>query len=153
MRFGVGIALLHGLLSGIGIAMFHPPAGRDARRAAGGSATAMSYFAAGGSVGFFLGPALVTPALDNLGLAVSAGGLFMPLLGLVAEHCGPQGVIFVLALMQVIAILASAALREPARDSEAGQDDPRRLRRYISDLLDIGLAPAKATQRTAMEVP
>jgi MFS transporter, FSR family, fosmidomycin resistance protein len=64
------------LMSGIGIAMFHPPAGRDARRAAGGSATAMSYFAAGGSVGFFLGPALVTPALDNLGLGATA--LFIP---------------------------------------------------------------------------
>lgn len=283
------------LLSGTGIAMFHPPAGRDARQAAGGSATAMSYFAAGGSVGFFLGPALVTPALDNLGLggtalfippavlmgfvllrrhgrargpasarvqhrgrdrvglfavlagaevvrstisfglntfislywirhlgassalgglaltlelaggvigtllggriadrfgmartvqagnvallpallilmachnkyaalplaltaglitnvpfavlvklgqdylptrpgtaagvtlglAVSAGGLFMPLLGLVAEHHGPQGAIFVLAVVPVIAILVSAALREPARDPEAEQD-------------------------------
>jgi MFS transporter, FSR family, fosmidomycin resistance protein len=64
------------LLSGAGIALFHPPAGRDARLAAGGSATAMSYFAAGGSVGFFLGPALVTPALDRLGLGGTA--LFIP---------------------------------------------------------------------------
>ena len=64
------------LLAGIGIAMFHPPAGRDARRAAGGSATAMSYFAAGGSVGFFIGPALVTPALDGLGIGATA--LFIP---------------------------------------------------------------------------
>ncbi|WP_037840910.1 MFS transporter [Streptomyces sp. NRRL F-5126] len=64
------------LLAGVGIAMFHPPAGRDARRAAGGSATAMSYFAAGGSVGFFVGPALVTPALDNLGIGATA--LFVP---------------------------------------------------------------------------
>src|SRR5579875_2402936 len=64
------------LLSGTGIAMFHPPAGRDARRAAGGSATAMSYFAAGGSVGFFVGPALVTPALDGLGIGATA--LFIP---------------------------------------------------------------------------
>jgi FSR family fosmidomycin resistance protein-like MFS transporter len=64
------------LLAGIGIALFHPPAGRDARRAAGGSATAMSYFAAGGSVGFFVGPALVTPALDNLGIGATA--LFIP---------------------------------------------------------------------------
>jgi FSR family fosmidomycin resistance protein-like MFS transporter len=64
------------LLSGLGIAMFHPSAGRDARRAAGGSATAMSYFAAGGSVGFFLGPALVTPALDRAGLGGTA--LFIP---------------------------------------------------------------------------
>ncbi|MEU7381998.1 MULTISPECIES: MFS transporter [unclassified Streptomyces] len=64
------------LLAGVGIAMFHPPTGRDARRAAGGSATAMSYFAAGGSVGFFIGPALVTPALDNLG--IGATPLFIP---------------------------------------------------------------------------
>ncbi|MPY29864.1 MFS transporter [Streptomyces adustus] len=64
------------LMAGVGIAMFHPPAGRDARRAAGGSATAMSYFAAGGSVGFFVGPALVTPALDNLGVGATA--LFIP---------------------------------------------------------------------------
>ncbi|MBF9069504.1 MFS transporter [Streptacidiphilus fuscans] len=64
------------LLAGVGIAMFHPPAGRDARRAAGDSATAMSYFAAGGSVGFFVGPALVTPALDSLGIGATA--LFIP---------------------------------------------------------------------------
>lgn len=64
------------LLSGLGVAMFHPPAGRDARLAAGTSATAMSYFAAGGSVGFFIAPALVTPALDALGLRATA--LFIP---------------------------------------------------------------------------
>jgi len=64
------------LLSGFGVSMFHPPAGRDARAAAGGSTTAMSYFAAGGSVGFFLAPALVTPALDGLGLGATA--LFIP---------------------------------------------------------------------------
>ncbi|HEX3731576.1 MAG TPA: MFS transporter [Mycobacteriales bacterium] len=64
------------LLSGFGVAMFHPPAGRDARRAAGGSATAMSYFAAGGSVGFFVAPAIATPALDALGVGATA--LFIP---------------------------------------------------------------------------
>lgn len=64
------------LMAGVGIALFHPPAGRDARRAAGGSATAMSYFAAGGSVGFFVAPALVTPALDRLGMSATA--LFIP---------------------------------------------------------------------------
>jgi FSR family fosmidomycin resistance protein-like MFS transporter len=64
------------LLSGFGVAMFHPPAGRDARRAAGGSATAMSYFAAGGSIGFFVAPALATPALEALGLGATA--LFIP---------------------------------------------------------------------------
>jgi FSR family fosmidomycin resistance protein-like MFS transporter len=64
------------LLSGVGVAMFHPPAGRDARRAAGGSATAMSYFAAGGSVGFFIAPAVATPALNGLGVGATA--LFIP---------------------------------------------------------------------------
>lgn len=64
------------LLSGLGVAMFHPPAGRDARQAAGNSATAMSYFAVGGSVGFFLAPALVTPALDSFGLGATV--LFIP---------------------------------------------------------------------------
>lgn len=64
------------LVSGLGVAMFHPPAGRDARRTAGGSTSAMSYFAAGGSVGFFMAPVLVTPAIDALGLGATA--LFIP---------------------------------------------------------------------------
>ncbi|HEY0812046.1 MAG TPA: MFS transporter [Pseudonocardia sp.] len=64
------------LASGLGVAMFHPPAGRDARIAAAGSATAMSYFAAGGSVGFFVAPALATPALVALGVGATA--LFIP---------------------------------------------------------------------------
>jgi FSR family fosmidomycin resistance protein-like MFS transporter len=41
--YGIVFALL--LLSGLGVALFHPPAGRDARLAAQHSATAMSYFA------------------------------------------------------------------------------------------------------------
>lgn len=64
------------LLSGFGVAMFHPPAGRDARTAAGNSASAMSLFAAGGSVGFFLAPALATPALDAWGVGATA--VFIP---------------------------------------------------------------------------
>jgi FSR family fosmidomycin resistance protein-like MFS transporter len=64
------------LLSGLGVAMFHPAAGKAARQDAGDSAAAMSVFAAGGSVGFFLAPALATPALIALG--VPATGLFLP---------------------------------------------------------------------------
>ncbi|WP_307874372.1 MFS transporter [Frankia nepalensis] len=64
------------LLSGIGVAMFHPAAGRAARIDAGDSTAAMSVFAAGGSVGFFLAPVLATPALATLGLAATA--LFIP---------------------------------------------------------------------------
>jgi MFS transporter, FSR family, fosmidomycin resistance protein len=73
---GYPLMFLSLLLSGLGVAMFHPPAGRDARLAARGSATAMSYFAAGGSVGFFVAPALATPALEALGVGATA--LFIP---------------------------------------------------------------------------
>jgi FSR family fosmidomycin resistance protein-like MFS transporter len=59
------------LLSGLGVAAFHPAAGRDARRDAGDSATAMSLFAAGGSVGFFLAPALLTPVLLSHGVSAT----------------------------------------------------------------------------------
>ncbi len=64
------------LASGLGVAMFHPAAGKAARQDAGNSAAAMSIFAAGGTVGFFLAPALATPALIALG--VPATGLFLP---------------------------------------------------------------------------
>ena len=64
------------LLSGAGVAMFHPAAGKSAREAAGDSTSAMSVFAAGGSVGFFLAPVLATPALSALGVGATA--LFIP---------------------------------------------------------------------------
>jgi len=64
------------LVSGLGVAMFHPAAGKSAREAAGDSAGAMSIFAAGGSVGFFLAPVLATPALVAWGVGATA--LFIP---------------------------------------------------------------------------
>ncbi len=64
------------LLSGLGVSMFHPAAGKGARQDARDSAGAMSLFATGGSVGFFLAPALATPALIALGLKATV--LFLP---------------------------------------------------------------------------
>ncbi|MFF4772617.1 MFS transporter [Microtetraspora fusca] len=64
------------LLSGLGVAMFHPSAGKAAREVAGESTTAMGVFAAGGSVGFFLAPVLATPALMAMGVGATA--LFIP---------------------------------------------------------------------------
>ena len=73
-----GYALIWALLfaSGLGVAMFHPAAGKAARQAAAGSASAMSIFATGGNVGFFLAPVLATPALDAIGLGATV--LFIP---------------------------------------------------------------------------
>jgi MFS transporter, FSR family, fosmidomycin resistance protein len=62
--------------SGLGVAMFHPAAGKAARSAAGDSASAMSIFATGGNVGFFLAPVLATPVLDAMGLGATV--LFIP---------------------------------------------------------------------------
>ena len=70
------------LVSGLGVAMFHPAAGKAARAAAGDSAGAMSIFAAGGSVGFFLAPVLATPALVAWGVGATA--LFIPPAALLA---------------------------------------------------------------------
>lgn len=70
------------LISGIGIAAFHPAAGRDARGAAADSTVAMSFFAAGGSVGFFLAPALATPLLSAWGVGATA--IFVPPAALMA---------------------------------------------------------------------
>ncbi|WP_308249740.1 MFS transporter [Sphaerisporangium fuscum] len=64
------------LLSGLGVAMFHPAAGKAARQAAGDSVTGMSVFAAGGSVGFFLAPVLAVPVLNAWG--VEGSPVFLP---------------------------------------------------------------------------
>jgi FSR family fosmidomycin resistance protein-like MFS transporter len=54
-----------------------------------------------------------TAAGVTLGLAVSAGGLFLPVLGVVADHHGTRGVFAVLTLLPLPAIALSALLREP----------------------------------------
>ena len=61
-----------------------------------------------------------TAAGVTLGLAVSAGGLAMPLLGLVADQHGPRGALTVLAVVPVIAIGLSTLLREPDRVRRSG---------------------------------
>jgi FSR family fosmidomycin resistance protein-like MFS transporter len=71
---GAGLAHVYALtwallvVCGVGVAMFHPAAGRLARRSAGNSAAAMSVFATGGNVGFVLAPVLLTPVLAAVGL-------------------------------------------------------------------------------------
>jgi FSR family fosmidomycin resistance protein-like MFS transporter len=62
------------LLSGLGVAAYHPEGSRYANYVSGAErATGMSYYSLGGNVGFALGPVLVTPLVLLFGLA---GGLF-----------------------------------------------------------------------------
>jgi MFS transporter, FSR family, fosmidomycin resistance protein len=57
------------LVSGLGVAAFHPEGSRFANHLSGARrATGMSYFALGGNVGFALGPIFITPMLLIFGL-------------------------------------------------------------------------------------
>jgi len=64
-----GWAFLAALVSGIGVACFHPEAARFANYLAGEKkATGMRWFAAGGNVGFAIGPLFATAAIATWGL-------------------------------------------------------------------------------------
>src|SRR3954454_23937543 len=67
--YGAMLAVV--VVSGLGVAAYHPEASRFANYVAGERrATAMSFFSVGGNAGFALGPVLVTP----LALAFGLGG-------------------------------------------------------------------------------
>src|SRR5256885_8551197 len=77
----VGIAPSYGLVflaivvSGIGVAAFHPEGSRFANYLSGSRrASGMSLFSVGGNVGFALGPVLVTPLLLAFGLRHAVHG-------------------------------------------------------------------------------
>jgi FSR family fosmidomycin resistance protein-like MFS transporter len=72
----------------------------------------MSLFAAGGSVGLFLAPALATPALDAVGLEALV--LFIPPAVLMAFVLSGHQAFVTLAFMPLVAIALSAGLRPPA---------------------------------------
>ena len=63
------LVLASAMLSGVGVAMFHPEGGRLANLAAGTrKENGMSIFAVGGNVGFFVGPLLTAGSLTLLGM-------------------------------------------------------------------------------------
>ena len=65
------------LVSGIGVAAFHPEVSKFAAYTSGGKrASGMSYFSIGGNVGYALGPIVATPLVLWLGLR---GGLLLAL--------------------------------------------------------------------------
>jgi FSR family fosmidomycin resistance protein-like MFS transporter len=79
-----GLVVLCVLVSGIGVAAFHPEASKFAAYTSGVKrASGMSYFSIGGNVGYALGPIVATPLVLWLGLR---GGLMLalPALGVAA---------------------------------------------------------------------
>ena len=105
------------VVSGLGVAAYHPEASRFANYVAGERrATAMSFFSVGGNAGFALGPVLVTP----LALAFGLGGT--PLVAVV-----PAAVALLLAreLGRLKGFRpADATSGEPAPDAEPDQWRP-----------------------------
>jgi MFS transporter, FSR family, fosmidomycin resistance protein len=66
------------LLSGLGVAAFHPESARAANHASGDrTATVMSVFAVGGNAGYAAGPLLATPLLVAFGVS-GVGWLLLP---------------------------------------------------------------------------
>jgi len=66
-NYAVTVALI--LVSGLGVAAFHPEGYRFAGLAAGARrATGMSYFSVGGNIGYGFGPAAATLALSHAGV-------------------------------------------------------------------------------------
>ena len=64
--------MILGIMSGIGIAAYHPEAARLVNFAAGDrKSTAMSLFGVGGTIGFTIGPLIVSTAMLQWGLAGS----------------------------------------------------------------------------------
>jgi MFS transporter, FSR family, fosmidomycin resistance protein len=87
-----GLVFLAIVVSGIGVAAFHPEGSRFANYLSGSRrASGMSLFSVGGNVGFALGPVLVTPLVLGFGLH---GTLFMvipaTLMALVLVHELPR---------------------------------------------------------------
>jgi len=103
--FGIGLVGVSGhylavlilvMLSGIGVAAFHPEGARQVHRLTGGkNASAMSVFGVGGTLGFAVGPGLATAAVLRWGmpgtLVLAAPALLMAsaLLGRRFGRSGP----------------------------------------------------------------
>jgi FSR family fosmidomycin resistance protein-like MFS transporter len=71
------LVLLFVLISGLGVAAFHPEGSKFAAYASGNRrASGMSYFSIGGNLGYALGPIVTTPLIVAFGLS---GGLLLAL--------------------------------------------------------------------------
>jgi FSR family fosmidomycin resistance protein-like MFS transporter len=110
------LVLLFVVLSGIGVAAYHPEASKAAAFASGRRrASGMSLFSIGGNVGFALGPVVATPLVLALGLT---GGLLLAVPGLAVA----------LVLSALVPFIRGFVPEERERLSgETGEDQPAAL--------------------------
>src|SRR3954453_19716075 len=110
-----GLVLLCVVISGLGVAAFHPEGSKFAAFASGAKrASGMSYFSIGGNLGYALGPALATPLIVWQGLR---GGF------LLAAPC----LLIAFVLLRTAPYLQSFATEERHPARRGGRDQPRAL--------------------------
>jgi FSR family fosmidomycin resistance protein-like MFS transporter len=107
-----GVVLCLVVVSGLGIAAFHPEGSKFAAYASGRRrASGMAAFSIGGNLGFALGPIVATPLVLWLGLK---GGLLLAVPGLVVAA----------ALLAATPFLRSFVPPKETRAAAAGEDRP-----------------------------
>jgi FSR family fosmidomycin resistance protein-like MFS transporter len=112
------LVILAVLLSGIGVAAYHPEGSKFASYVSGARrATGMSFFSVGGNVGFALGPVLASFFVITLGLGLH-GGLLLALPGLAVAG-------LLVAVMPYLTAFSPSAERHAAR--RAAPSQPRGL--------------------------
>lgn len=105
------------MLSGIGVALFHPEGGRMAHIAAGeNKGSGMAFFAVGGSIGFALGPIIASVALARVGLSGTVV-LLIP--------ATVMAVILLMSAKGLKRISAESQRKKAAAKSTEGEDDWR----------------------------
>jgi FSR family fosmidomycin resistance protein-like MFS transporter len=119
------------VITGLGIAAYHPEGYRTASRVAGDrKATGLSFFSIGGNLGIALGPPIITALVTGLGLW---GSLWMMLPGMAAG-----------ALL--IAALPALSVERPERDSRGESVDGRATMAGAMALLIVVVALRSWTQ-------
>jgi FSR family fosmidomycin resistance protein-like MFS transporter len=106
------LVLLLVVVSGLGVAAYHPEGSKFAAYASGRKrASGMSLFSIGGNIGYALGPTATTPLVLALGLT---GGLLLAL----------PVVAVAMALVLVLPFLRSFVPEPGSRSAAAGEDRP-----------------------------
>jgi FSR family fosmidomycin resistance protein-like MFS transporter len=110
------LVLLLVLVSGVGVAAFHPEGSKFAAFVSGRKrASGMAWFSIGGNLGFALGPVAATALLTSLG---SRGGL------LLAVPC----LVVATAIVAAGSYLRAFAPGPAAAAARSGEDDPRAMK-------------------------
>ena len=122
-----GLVVLAVIVSGLGVAAYHPEGSKFASYVSGGRrASGMAFFSVGGNIGFALGPLVASFAILTLGLGLEDGGVLIAIPGLVVG----VALLFSLRYLASFAPTSETGLRREPRAQPAPRHGraPRRRR-------------------------